>query len=534
MYNLDDQNLDRLSKEAAEHYKEPKGNPSWEAMQRRLNKELPEEEKKRRGFLWIFLFFGLLAGGSFYWYSQHKQNTIQPPAVAVTNQDNKPAVTSPDNTRATGNTPATGDKIANGANKNTSNSTDNNPPAKDNNNTDDKNNRTHAPVDVQKSNSAIQAPVTNEHTNPATTPGKLTADNAYQPAQPADKPIRQKEKQQPVVAAAKNKQQRGTDAGNNNSNPTTPKDKHKQNLTVTTGIAKSQQSHKDDVVNDKPVTAASKKQTGNNNDTKDNTTKQDDTNTTATTTDVTVAPPVNNAADKNSTATDSAKTKDAVTTVAADKSKDSAKTAQKKKTDSKKEKAYSIGLVAGADLSTVKFKYSENLGFNVGLMGAYYFNKNWAVRTGLIYTKKIYKLGGEDFNAPDHYFTNYVDLQTVDGYCRMWEVPLLARYTFNSKSANKFFVSTGISSYFMKENHYTYNYKLNGVPTTRSWDNMDDYNHLFSILHLSAGFEKQLGKNWNWQIEPYAKLPLSGVGFGSIKLSSFGLNLAVQYKHKVK
>jgi hypothetical protein len=73
-----------------------------------------------------------------------------------------------------------------------------------------------------------------------------------------------------------------------------------------------------------------------------------------------------------------------------------------------------------------------------------------------------------------------------------------------------------------------------GMPGTSSWTNNADYNHLFSILHFSAGVEKQIGKHLNWQVEPYAKLPLHGLGFGGIKLSSFGINFSIQYRQPVK
>ena len=167
-------------------------------------------------------------------------------------------------------------------------------------------------------------------------------------------------------------------------------------------------------------------------------------------------------------------------------------------------------------------------------MGGYQFNKHWSVYTGIIYTKKNYDLNGSDYHPPKHYWTQYVDLERVEGYCRMWEVPLLARYTFNPGAKSAFFVSTGLSSYFMKKQDYNYTFKNMGVSGTSAWTNDSSFNHVFSILHLSAGFEKQLGRHMNWQIEPYAKIPLGGVGFGNIKLSSFGINLSVQYRHPVK
>jgi hypothetical protein len=70
----------------------------------------------------------------------------------------------------------------------------------------------------------------------------------------------------------------------------------------------------------------------------------------------------------------------------------------------------------------------------------------------------------------------------------------------------------------------------NGQPAQRTNTYPSSDTHLLSILHLSAGLDKQIGQKWSMLIEPYAKIPLGGVGFGSIQLSSFGINLSLQYK----
>jgi hypothetical protein len=128
-----------------------------------------------------------------------------------------------------------------------------------------------------------------------------------------------------------------------------------------------------------------------------------------------------------------------------------------------------------------------------------------------------------------------VYLETVAGYCQMWELPLLVRYNFALKPTSSFFVSTGLSSYFMKHQAYTYDYKNNqGVWGSSSWSSDSTFNHVFSILDLSAGFEKKIGKHISLQVEPYARIPLSGVGFGDIRLSSYGLNLNVLYHKRLK
>lgn len=197
-------------------------------------------------------------------------------------------------------------------------------------------------------------------------------------------------------------------------------------------------------------------------------------------------------------------------------------------------KGWSFSLLTGIDKSTVKFKYGYKPGVNIGLMVGYHFNDKWALRTGGIYTQKNYKLAGEDFTAPKGSWVSYYKLDQVEGYCRMWEVPLLVSYTIHNQGKKRVTLSTGLSSYFMTKENYDYYYYFNGAQTSRNASYNSTDTHVLSIAHLSAGFENRISKTMSLQIEPYAKIPLGSVGFGNIRLSSFGLNFSVQYRQPAK
>lgn len=197
-----------------------------------------------------------------------------------------------------------------------------------------------------------------------------------------------------------------------------------------------------------------------------------------------------------------------------------------KSTDSK----FSFALVGGMDASTVKFRYSSKAGINAGFMTGYHFNETWSLHTGVLFTKKNYSMAGEDFHAPKGSWVANYKLTMVEGYCNMWEVPLLIRYKFNGSAKRGFFLSTGISSYFMTRENYNYSYYWNGQPITRNSNYPTGNTHLLSILKLSGGWRKSIGPGTSILIEPYAALPLSGLGYGSIRLSSFGLNFSLQLR----
>jgi hypothetical protein len=198
-------------------------------------------------------------------------------------------------------------------------------------------------------------------------------------------------------------------------------------------------------------------------------------------------------------------------------------------------KGWSYSFLVGIDKSTVKFKYGNNPGINLGMIGGYHFNDRLSIHTGAIYTQKNYKVAGEDFTPPKGSWVSYYKIDNVEGYCRMWEVPVLLRYNLGRPAKKNVFLSAGLSSYFMTKEDYTYQYYSNsGQLVTQHNEYKSTDTHILSIADLSVGFENRLSRNWSLLVEPYAKIPLSGVGMGDIQLSSFGLNFSVQYRQPSK
>ena len=200
----------------------------------------------------------------------------------------------------------------------------------------------------------------------------------------------------------------------------------------------------------------------------------------------------------------------------------------------KEKSAFSWAVVAGIDATTVKFRYAEKASLTGGMIIGYHFNRHWSIHTGALYTRKNYKMAGNDFKAPAGSWVANYKLETVDGFCTMWEIPLLARYTFDTKTKTRAFVSGGLSSYLMTRENYNYFYYYNGLPIRRNANYPDGKTHPFSILKLSAGWIREVNKSASLVVEPFANLPLNGLGFGSAKLSSFGIYFSYQFRQPNK
>ena len=85
----------------------------------------------------------------------------------------------------------------------------------------------------------------------------------------------------------------------------------------------------------------------------------------------------------------------------------------------------------------------------------------------------------------------------------------------------------------MKKESYDYEYSYNYGPTTnKDWEISNQNSHYFSIGNLSVGYERKINKKISFQVEPFIKLPLAGVGYGKVKLLSSGVFLSLKYNFK--
>lgn len=204
----------------------------------------------------------------------------------------------------------------------------------------------------------------------------------------------------------------------------------------------------------------------------------------------------------------------------------------KPKGKSKKKSTFFFTLSAGPDISATG---NDKLGKTKLLAGGglgYTYKDRLTIRSGFYTGRKIYTSSPGSYHPPASFWSYYPNMEKVDADCRVYEIPLSLSYNFGHSSKQNWFVSTGISSYLMKKETYNYYYKYYaGGPTIQKKLSIQDENkHYFSVLTLSGGYQKNIGKSFSIMVEPYFKLPLGGVGFGKVKLNSGGILLSVGIK----
>lgn len=186
-----------------------------------------------------------------------------------------------------------------------------------------------------------------------------------------------------------------------------------------------------------------------------------------------------------------------------------------------------VGMIGGADLTSVEMQEIKKAGYDIGGVVGYSINKHWSVEAGLLSSEKAYYSSGE------HLYKAYVIpgtlLREAQGDCRMWEVPLVVRYQFAPEKKGGWFAAAGSSSYFMKKESYdyTYYYTATGQEVKRSRSYNSDSRHLFAAAQFSGGYRHQVGRTMEVRVEPYVKLPLRKVGYYELPLTSFGVHAGI-------
>jgi hypothetical protein len=193
----------------------------------------------------------------------------------------------------------------------------------------------------------------------------------------------------------------------------------------------------------------------------------------------------------------------------------------------------SVTFAVGPDLSVIGLKDITSPGYSYGVMVHYNISQKWSLGIGALKTTKKYVGDGNDYQPPKGYWeyaTNNVIPLKVSGECALIEIPIDIRYDFLGSSKNHFYVSGGVSSYFMQSESYEYSFEEYNPYASQSWSaESAEGDHLFNILNLSVGYERAIGRKFRIGIAPYVKAPVKGIGWAEVKFISFGTYFNLKY-----
>jgi hypothetical protein len=85
----------------------------------------------------------------------------------------------------------------------------------------------------------------------------------------------------------------------------------------------------------------------------------------------------------------------------------------------------------------------------------------------------------------------------------------------------------GISAYIMTTESNRYHVTMNGNTEMMTGVYRNYSYGLPAVASISAGYQKNLSKFINVRIEPFLKIPLTGMGVGNLPITSAGLQVGI-------
>lgn len=182
-----------------------------------------------------------------------------------------------------------------------------------------------------------------------------------------------------------------------------------------------------------------------------------------------------------------------------------------------------LSFIKGNEKGPYKLAYGGGVGYT--------FSNRWNVQAGVYITQKKYIAGPTDYKAkPGTYYYN-LTIYHINAECRITEIPLSVTYNVMQRKRQSIFVSTGFSSLIMNKERYNYHYeRINGAYGNSTYTYRTNNFYLFAATQVSAGYQYKLNNKFSVSASPYIKIPLYGVGEGSVKITSAGMMMGLQYQ----
>ncbi|TVP99694.1 MAG: hypothetical protein EA359_16735 [Balneolaceae bacterium] len=191
---------------------------------------------------------------------------------------------------------------------------------------------------------------------------------------------------------------------------------------------------------------------------------------------------------------------------------------------------FAASLVVSPDFSSAGAgSRFDSAGYKIGLLGEYRISRNIALISGLVISSVHYTAFGREYNPPDYWNSGIIPDETR-ALCLILDIPVSLKFDILNFERSGIYATAGVSSYIMLNEDYQFRYENNRYDLAEGINIRNGSRHWFNNANLSVGYELDIHSNWSLRAEPFIKIPVSGVGWGDVKLYSIGSFVSVNYK----
>lgn len=188
-----------------------------------------------------------------------------------------------------------------------------------------------------------------------------------------------------------------------------------------------------------------------------------------------------------------------------------------------------LSLSAGPEFNSSGALLGGKKGFSAGVGVGIGIAKKLSLQTGLRYSAKSYAADKYEYKFGNDRIASLIS--EVDASCAVLEIPIQASYTVFENASKSIDINAGMSSYFMLKEDYNFRYTAASGFADRLQQFRNENQHYFGVVDLSATYYIKLKKEKvRLGLEPYVKIPITGVGEGRVNLKSNGVSIKLRYE----
>jgi hypothetical protein len=191
----------------------------------------------------------------------------------------------------------------------------------------------------------------------------------------------------------------------------------------------------------------------------------------------------------------------------------------------KQKSRFVLSILAAPDLTSVQKSGQSSLSGGFGVEATYILTKKLSITTGASYAKKIYDSDFSLYNPNSSYIFK-VAPSNIHANCDVIDIPLNVNYKVFANNRNSISVSTGLSSYLMLKEKYSYAY-AGDYKGPQDFEVKGQNQHYLGIANVGVEFQHKINNNLSISAKPFMKIPLTDIGYGNSKLSSTGVAVSV-------
>jgi len=191
----------------------------------------------------------------------------------------------------------------------------------------------------------------------------------------------------------------------------------------------------------------------------------------------------------------------------------------------KKKSRFVLSILAAPDLTSVQKSGQSSLSGGFGIEATVILTKKLSVTTGASYAKKIYD-SNFSLYKPNTDYVFGIKPTNIHANCDVIDIPINLNYKVFNGRRNSISVSTGLSSYLMLKEKYSYSY--NGAyQGPADFEVRNENQHYLGIANVGVEFQHKINNNLSISAKPFMKIPLTDIGYGNSRLSSTGVAVSV-------